>query len=93
MHEYIKEHILEELEGAADYWTKAVDYKNSRIGETFKNMAEAELEHANSLLEIFNTLEPYNDYIEDRMYKDILNAYEKAMYKIAQLERLYKKED
>ena len=72
MHEYIKEHILEELEGAADYWTKAVDYKNSRIGETFKNMAEAELEHANSLLEIFNTLEPYNDYIEDRMYKDIL---------------------
>lgn len=93
MHEYIKEHILEELEGAADYWTKAVDYKNSRIGETFKNMAEAELEHANSLLEIFNTLEPYNDYIEDRMYKDILNAYGKAMYKIAQLERLYKKED
>lgn len=93
MHEYIKEHILEELEGATDYWTKAVDYKNSRIGETFKNMAEAELEHANSLLEIFNTLEPYNDYIEDRMYKDILNAYGKAMYKIAQLERLYKKED
>ena len=93
MHNYIKNHILEELEGAVDYWTKAVDYKGTHIGEIFKNMAEAELEHANSLLEIFNTLEPYNDYIEDRMYKDILNAYGKAMYKIAQLERLYKKED
>ena len=93
MHNYIKNHILEELEGAADYWTKAVDYKGTRIGETFKNMAEAELEHANSLLEIFNKLETNDYYIEEEMYREILDAYSKAMYKIAKLERLYKKED
>lgn len=92
MHKYIKNHILEELEGAVDYWMKAVDYKGSKIGETFKNMAEAELEHANSLLGIFNNLEPQNGYIEDQMYEDILNAYGEAMYKVAKLERIYKNE-
>ena len=90
MHNYIKNHILEELEGAVDYWTKAVDYKGTHIGEIFKNMAEAELEHANSLLEIFNKLETNNYYIEEEMYREILDAYGDGMYKIAKLERLYK---
>lgn len=93
MHNYIKNHIIEELEGAADYWSKAVDYKGTSIGETFKNMAETELEHANSLLEIFNKLETNNYYIEEEMYREILDAYGEGMYKIAKLERLYKKED
>ena len=93
MHNYIKNHIIEELEGATDYWSKAVNYKGTRIGETFKNMAEAELEHANSLLEIFNKLETNNYYIEEKMYREILDAYSDKMYKIAKLERLYKKED
>lgn len=93
MHKYIKNHILEELEGAVDYWNKAVDYKGNKIGETFKNMAETELEHANSLLEIFNNLEPQNGYIENQMYEDILDAYGKAMYNIAKLKRFYKKEE
>lgn len=93
MHKYIKNHIVEELDGAVDYWSKAVDYKRTLIGETFKNMAEAELDHANSLLEIFNKLETNDYYIEEQMYTEILDAYSEAMYKIAKLRRLYKKED
>lgn len=92
MHKYLKNHILEELDGAVDYWNKAIQYKNNKLGKIFKSMAETELEHANSLLEIFNSLDS-NSYIEEEMYEDILNAYGSAMYKIAQMERIYKKED
>ena len=92
MHNYLKEHIIEELEGAVDYWGKAIYWKNNQIGEIFKNMAETELEHANTLLKIFNNIDS-EDYIEEKLYEDILNAYGKAMYKIAQMERIYKKKD
>ena len=93
MHNYIKNHIIEELNGAIDYWSKAVEYKKTLIGETFREMAETELDHANSLLEIFNKLESNNYYIEEELYTEILKAYSDGMYKIAKLKRLYKKED
>lgn len=93
MHQYLKNHIIEELEGAVDYWTTAIDFKNTPIGYTFKDMAETEIEHANSLLKIFNKIESHNYHKEEEMYKEILDAYSDAMYKIENMKRLYWKED
>ena len=56
MYKYLKEHIIEELERAENYWEKTVDYRDSEIGHIFKEMANTELQHANALFKIFNNL-------------------------------------
>jgi len=99
MLKYIHDHILEELDGAVDYWTKAVEHRDSQAGAIFRHMAEAELEHANSLTKMFNKVEIPKSSIstttgtaqEDysKMYKDILNAYTDTMTKIEAMKKLY----
>ena len=54
MLEYLKNHIIEELKGAEDYWQKALENKSNEWGHLFHQMAEMELEHANALTKIFN---------------------------------------
>lgn len=105
MHEYLKNHIIEELEGAEDYWSKAVEHKGTEAGCIFRRMAEMELEHANALLKMFNKLKDDNESevsstttmkgveTKEHMYKEILEAYTEKMTKIEHMKKLYWKEE
>lgn len=59
MHEYLSKHIHEEIEGAMDYMTKALEWKakNTDIAHKFYKMSEMELEHANCLTKMFNSMD------------------------------------
>ena len=92
MLKYLKDHIKEEIEGAVDYMTKAVEKKGHRCGEMFRQMSGMELEHANSLLKMFRAEEKPKtitdaDYAE--MYKEILDAYSEGMGKIETMKKIY----
>ena len=92
MLEYLQEHILEEIDGAVDYWTKAVEHKNDEWGILFRQMANMEIEHANVLTKIFSKTPKSNeitdkDYAE--MYKKIMDSYTHNMSKIENLKKMY----
>ena len=90
MLEYIKEHIIEELQGAVDYWTKALENKGTDNGIIFKHMAEAEIEHANSLTKMLKHVEiPKSSKMDSDPYKEILDEYTTAMNKIEAIKKLY----
>lgn len=92
MLEYLKEHIMEELDGALDYMTKAVEHKGTNEGCTFRKMSEMELEHANSLTKMFKNTEKDAD-MTDKEYaaaqKDVLDGYVNTMGQIETLKKLY----
>lgn len=92
MLKYLKNHIKEEIEGAVDYMTKAVEKKGHLCGEMFRQMSAMELEHANNLLKMFRAEEKPktttdSDYAE--MYKEILDAYSDGMAKIEAMKKIY----
>lgn len=88
MLEYLKDHIIEELMGATEYWTKAVEHKGTKEGCTFRTMAEAEIEHANKLTKMMtNEKNEPDEYTI--AYKDVLEAYTTYMNKIEVLKKLY----
>ena len=92
MHKYLQEHILEEIKGAVDYWTKAVENKTKECGMIFRHMADMELEHANALTKMFTKLEKEADVTDEafsKMHKDILDAYAEGMTKIEAMKKLY----
>ena len=92
MLEYLQEHILEEINGAVDYWTKAVEHKNDEWGILFRQMANMELEHANALTKMFNKASKTNETTDKEyaeMYKKILNSYTDNMNKIENLKKMY----
>ena len=92
MIKYLHDHILEEIEGATDYWEKAVEHKGTEMGCWFKKMAEMELEHANCLTKMFNKAEKSDSMTGDeyaKMQKDVLSAYSEGMGKIESLKKLY----
>lgn len=91
MLEYIKEHIIEELDGAVEYWTKALECKDEAMGTMFRHMADAELEHANTLTKMLKKIEPDESNMKesDTIYKNILEAYSSAMNKIEMIKKLY----
>lgn len=92
MLEYLQKHILEEIDGAEDYMTKAIEYKDKSCGQTFYSMAMAELDHANKLTRIFNSMEKPKSVTDSEysvMTKAILNAYSSGMGKIEQMKKLY----
>ena len=92
MLEYLKDHIIEELDGAVEYWSKAFEHKNTEMGCVFKKMAEMELEHANALLKMFNKADKpktITDTEYKNMYKEILDAYTEKMSKIKTIEQMY----
>lgn len=92
MLEYLKDHILEEIDDANDYMTKAVEHKGTACGETFRALSEAETTHANRLYHIFSKQEkpaemPDSKYSE--MLKGILDKYSTGMAKYEALKKLY----
>lgn len=95
MHEYLKDHIVEELEGAVDYMSKAIECKHSNCGSKFYQMAEMEIEHANCMLKMFNGMEKSaktTDTEYAAMYKAILDAYSSTMGKYDNLKKIYWRE-
>ena len=93
--DYLKEHIVEELNGALDYMAKAIEYKHARWGNRFYEMAEMEIQHANCMLKMFNSTEKsakITDADYAAMYKAILEAYSTTMGKYENLKKLYWKD-
>lgn len=92
MLKYLKDHIMEELDGAIDYMTKAVEYKDHECGAMFKSMAMMELDHANHLVKLFNSMKTgvkETDAERVEMYKAIMDGYTTSMSKLESLKKLY----
>lgn len=92
MLDYLKRHILEELDGALDYMTKAVEHKGTKEGCTFRKMSEMELEHANALTKMFKDTDKDVGMTEKEYsaaQKDVLDGYVEVMGKIEGLKKLY----
>lgn len=92
MLEYLKSHIVEEIDGAMDYMMKAIENKGTTTGSKFYKMAEMEVEHANCLTHMFNSTDkPQNisdaDYA--KMHKEIMEKYATSMGKFETLKHLY----
>lgn len=94
MHEYLSNHIHEEIDGAIDYMTKALEWKskNKDISAKFYKMSEMEVEHANCLTKMFNSMDK-PDNVSDAdfsaMQKNIIDAYTQSMSKIEAMKKLY----
>ena len=94
MHEYLSKHIHEEIDGAIDYLTKALELKSVKPdwAAKFYKMSEMEVEHANCMTKMFNSAEK-PDNITDAdfttMQKNIIDAYAQSMSKIEHMKKLY----
>ena len=89
---YLKDHILEEIEGAMDYMSKAIEHKADSCGEKFYKMSGMEIEHASTLLKMFNATEKpekVTDAEYSAMQKAILDAYSDNMAKYTEMKKLY----
>lgn len=102
MLEYLKNHIIEELDGAVEYWEKALELKGTEEGYWFKQMADMELEHANCLNQMFHKADKKEENASkistttvvkpiNNMYKEILDAYTESMNKIQAMKKMYYK--
>ena len=92
MLEYLKKHIMEELEGAIDYMTKALEHKGKPCGQKFYSMAMMELEHANDLVRMFSGQDRPKGLTEaeySELYRSILDAYSTHMAKVEAMKKLY----
>lgn len=94
MHEYLSKHIHEEVEGAIDYLTKALELKSKdhNMAMKFYKMSEMEVEHANCLTKMFNSLgkpDSISDADYSAMQKDIINTYAQSMSKIENMKKLF----
>lgn len=96
MLKYLKEHIIEEIDGAIDYMEKALEYKGTTHGCTFRAMSEMELEHANKLTHMFKSQEKPED-MTDADYancqKEVLDKYVNSMATIEAMKKLYWKNE
>ena len=91
MCEYLRDHIMEELEGAKDYMTKALELKENypSWSHKFYKMAEMEIEHANCMNKIFASMGDSDDPCHDSMYREILEAYTKYMTDVRAMKKMY----
>ena len=94
MHDYLSKHIHEEIEGAIDYLTKALEWKskNNEIASKFYEMSEMEVKHANCLTKMFNHLdkpEEMTDAAYSAMQKSIIDDYAQSMSKIEHMKHLF----
>lgn len=94
MNEYLKAHIHEEIEGALDYMSKAVELKasNPEVAAKFFKMAEMEAEHANCLTKIFNSMNKDADVSDadySAMQKSIISLYANSMGKYEGMKKMY----
>lgn len=92
MLKYLKDHIIEEIDGAMDYMTKAIELKGNPNSCTFKRMSEMELEHANAMVLMFKKTDKPDD-MTDAEYastqKAVLDKYIEAMAKYEAMKKLY----
>ena len=89
---YLKDHIVEEIDGAIEYMQKAVKYKGTMCGETFMRMAKMETEHASALYKMFQKHEKpatVSDKEYSAMLKEILDKFSDGMEKFESLKKLY----
>ena len=88
---YLRDHIVEELEGAKDYMSKAIELKETypAWASKFYKMAEMETEHANCMNKIFASMGDTDESCHDSMYKEILEAYTKYMTDIGTMKKIY----
>lgn len=92
MLEYLKTHILEEIDGAIDYMMKAIEHRGTTSGVQFYKMAEMEVEHANCLTKMFNSTEKPDSVTDSeyaKMNKEIMEKYSASMSKLEVLKKLY----
>lgn len=94
MLEYLKNHIKEEVEGAIDYYTKAIELKKTHPewAAKFFTMAGMEVEHANCMTKMFNTMhKPEDVSIDDysKMQTEVIDVYTMSMSKIETLKKMY----
>ena len=89
---YLKDHIIEEVDGAIDYMKKALEFKGTPEGCKFRRMSEMELEHANALTEMFKD-EKKPATMSDADYADtqktVLDKYITAMGQYEAMKKLY----
>lgn len=90
MHEYLKNQIHDEINGAINYLEKAIEYKNKskEIASKFFRMSEMEIEHANCLTNMFNSAD-VTDASFSEMQKSVINDYVTSMGKIESMKKLY----
>ena len=92
MLEYLKTHILEEIDGAIDYMMKAIENRGTTHGVQFYKMSEMEVEHANCLTKMFNSIEKPDSITDSeyaKMNKEIMEKYSASMSKLEVLKKLY----
>ena len=94
MHEYLKDHIKEEIDGAIGYLTKAIELKKSSLemAAKFYKMSEMEIEHANCMTRMFNSLDKPDDVTSEAystMQKEVIDVYTTHMNKIEGMKRMY----
>ena len=89
---YLKDHILEEVDGAMDYMKKAIEHKGTPDGCTFRKMSEMELEHANALTRMFKDQTKPEDMTDEEYgntQKMVLDKYIDAMAKYEAMKKIY----
>lgn len=89
---YLKDHIIEEVDGAIDYMKKALEYKGTSEGCMFRKMSEMELEHANYLTHMFHKTEKPEDMTDAdyaAVQKAVLDKYVTAMGQYEAMKKLY----
>ena len=94
MHEYLSNHVREEVEGAIDYLTKALELKikHPALAQKFYKMSEMEVEHANCLTKMFNCIEKpesMSDADYSNLQKNIIDVYTQSMSKIENMKKLF----
>lgn len=89
---WLKDQIVDEVNGAMTYMEKAVEHKGSPHSCTFKRMAEMELEHANALTKMFKD-EKKPEGMTDEEYgttqKAVLDTYIDGMTKFEAMKKLF----
>ena len=67
MHQYLSSHIHEEIEGAIDYLQKAIELKSKAPdwAAKFYKMSEMEVEHANCMTKMFNSVDKPDDISDE----------------------------
>ena len=76
---YFKDHIKDELEGAKHYMTKAMECKADGLSwaKKFDEMAMAELQHAESLYNMF--IDYYKQFDSQPELKEYMNPFREEL--------------
>jgi hypothetical protein len=93
---YYYSHLIEEFEGARDYIQYAINLKesNPNWAEAYKKMSLQELDHASTLMKIFEDnfkMAAKDDLIYETSHSVINNLYSENYAKVMYMHQLYDK--